>query len=168
MYLIKEITDHDAQTGHQPDPTKKYKLRKAVRAILRYQDKIALLHVSNKNYYKVPGGGMEDGEDKETTLKREVIEETGCQCQIIEELGVTLEYRDQIDLIQVSYVFVADVVGEPGTPHMMEDEIADGFEVEWFSKDEIKAALSDQTPQSYTDKFAGLRDKSILEYYLEN
>ena len=38
--------------------------------------------------YSLPGGGIDDGEDVLTALKREILEETGCTCGSIAELGM--------------------------------------------------------------------------------
>lgn len=41
-----------------------FAVREAVRAVVfDYEGNIALLHVAKKNYYKLPGGGIEGAED---------------------------------------------------------------------------------------------------------
>jgi len=55
---------------------KKYLVREVGRAVVVDEDKkIALLYVSKENYYKLPGGGIEEGEDKISALKRECLED---------------------------------------------------------------------------------------------
>ena len=46
-------------------------------------EKIAIFYKSNKNEYKLPGGGMENDENPEEAFKREVLEETGCVVEIV-------------------------------------------------------------------------------------
>ena len=77
MNLICKLTDTDI--GEKYIETENPQLRLASRGIvIRYDGKIAVFNKSNKNEYKLPGGGVEDDEIPEETFKREVLEETGC------------------------------------------------------------------------------------------
>ena len=51
--------------------------RPSARAIIRRGDKIALVYSQKEKYYKFPGGGIHDDEDKRQALIREVREEVG-------------------------------------------------------------------------------------------
>ncbi|MHA1541054.1 MAG: NUDIX domain-containing protein [Alphaproteobacteria bacterium] len=65
------------------------KKRQCVRGIIRNGDKIMLLK-RNKNgeeYYVFPGGGIEKGETKEQTLRREIFEEIGAEITNIKLLA---------------------------------------------------------------------------------
>jgi ADP-ribose pyrophosphatase YjhB (NUDIX family) len=62
------------------------RLRLGARGIdIREDGKIAIFNKSNKNEYKLPGGGLEgEGEEEpEEAFKREVLEEIGCEIEII-------------------------------------------------------------------------------------
>lgn len=62
------------------------RLRLGARGIaIREDEKIAIFNKSNKNEYKLPGGGLEgEGEEEpEEDFKREVLEEIGCEIEII-------------------------------------------------------------------------------------
>lgn len=62
------------------------RLRLGARGIaIREDEKIAIFNKSNKNEYKLPGGGLEgEGEEEpEEAFKREVLEEIGCEIEII-------------------------------------------------------------------------------------
>ena len=52
-------------------------VRNSARGILIRDKKIALVHSRKYDYYKFPGGGIEEGEDPRQTLMREVREEAG-------------------------------------------------------------------------------------------
>jgi 8-oxo-dGTP pyrophosphatase MutT (NUDIX family) len=51
--------------------------RPSARAVIRKGDKIALVYSKKEKYYKFPGGGIHDDEDKRQALIREVREEVG-------------------------------------------------------------------------------------------
>ena len=51
--------------------------RPSARGIIINEGKIALVYSKSKNYYKLPGGGLEKNEDLKTALIREVKEEVG-------------------------------------------------------------------------------------------
>jgi len=109
-----------------------YPVRKAVRALVFDElNNMALLHVTNNQFYKLPGGGMEAGEDNETALQRECQEEIGCAVEILKEIGSIIEYRKFASLQQISFCYLAKLKGKKSIPQYMEDEIADGFRPLW-------------------------------------
>jgi 8-oxo-dGTP pyrophosphatase MutT (NUDIX family) len=72
------------------------KIRKAARAVVFDNDnKITILKVANHNYYKLPGGGVEEGEDLAKALEREAMEEIGCKISVTGEIGKIIEHRDE-------------------------------------------------------------------------
>jgi len=164
--IICEIIEED--TGvvktEQRD-VNNYQLRKAARGLLIKDGKLALLNVTTKKYHKLPGGGIEKGELIQLGFKREVKEETGWNCEIIDETPVTIEYRNRINVLQISYVFAAKAIGTPVAQNLDEGEIKDGHDLEWFPIDEVEELLSKQNPDGYEDKFIHLRDLIIVKHY---
>ena len=138
--------------------------RQAARAIVFDLDQnVALLHVTKNKYHKLPGGGLEEGEDIETALRREVMEEIGCQIKNIRDLGEIEEFRNKFDLHQVSYCFLADLDGEKGLPHFEQDEIDDGFRPVWLDLDMAIKLLGDEAGvEEYEGKFIQKRDLVFL------
>jgi 8-oxo-dGTP pyrophosphatase MutT (NUDIX family) len=68
-------------------------LRNAVRAIILRENNILMVLLGKTNEYKFPGGGIEENEEIEEALKREVLEETGCNViKIIKKIGIITEY----------------------------------------------------------------------------
>ena len=104
MKLIKTITAKDILST---DDLSTAKPRLTARAIVRNKEnKYAVLYSNEFDLYSLPGGGVEEGEDIETALKREVFEETGCEIKTIEELGCVEENRAHCDYTPISYYFV--------------------------------------------------------------
>ncbi len=67
--------------------------RNAVRAIILKENKILMVLLEKTNEYKFPGGGVEKNEAFEDALKREVLEETGCNViKIVKKVGTITEY----------------------------------------------------------------------------
>ena len=127
-----------------------YRIREAARAIvIDANGKIALLYVSKKNYYKLPGGGLDEGEEKINALKRECKEEIGCDVEIINEVGSIVEYRKMFNIKQTSYCYLAKVKGEKGLPNFMDDEIESGFKEVWLSYENAERALMENKDICY-------------------
>lgn len=139
--IILTLDEHE--TNALVDATKRdeYRIRYAVRAVIfDGNGAVPLLHAVVRNYYKLPGGGVDDNEDLHTALKRELEEEIGSCAMITRELGQILEWRDSERLKQVSFCYTAILQGDKGIPRFTEKELAGGFEVVWAT--DIKHALS--------------------------
>ncbi len=110
------------------------KPRFAARTVLFDQDgRVAVINVKRHGYYKIPGGGIEDGDNIESAAKREAREEAGCDCNIVQELG-RIETEVPIwQMLDISDGFIARVEGEKSKPDFEDWEKRRGFEVEWFS-----------------------------------
>lgn len=157
MELIKEI----GKDQFKSEP----RIRKSARAIILSEDnKIALMHVSKRDYYKLPGGGLNDSEDVESALKREVKEEVGCDIEIIESLGKVVENKIDINTKSVSECFVCKLL-ELGQNSLTKHEQNDGFEVIWNNVDEAIENLKNSNVDNYHAKFIIERELVYLEEY---
>lgn len=92
-------------------------VRPSVRAIIRREGTVAMVHSLKYDYYKFPGGGIEPGENQEETLIRETREEAGLTVlpDSIREYGRVhrvQNYRDGF-LIQDNYYYFCDTEPEP-------------------------------------------------------
>jgi len=168
MKLILELKDEDV--GMHSDKVK-MKKRTAARAILLKNNKIALLHVTKDGYHKLPGGGMEKGETIKETLKREIMEETGCKIRVTGEVGKVIERRSRTDhgilqkdsgTLQTSYCFIANMI-EQGQPNYDEGELSAGYMLEWTTLDRAIALIRSEKPRIYGGKFIVKRDLALLK-----
>lgn len=163
MRLFKTIRDKDVGLNIR-DPAI-YGERNAARAVVFDNNgDIALLHVTKMHHHKLPGGGIEEGEEIIEALKREAIEEIGCAVHNIRELGIIDEFRNQLSLHQTSYCFIANVEGEKGISRFDEGELASGFEPVWVSLDNAIQILEQETNiDDYEGKFIRIRDLLFLK-----
>ena len=173
--LICKITDKDI--GETSVEMTNPRLRLGARGIVIREDgKIAIFNKSNKNEYKLPGGGLENEETPEKAFQREVLEETGCEVEIIENLGITEEYKSLNNFKQISYVFVGKVLKDTKQLNVTEKEKDEGAKLLWVQPKEalrlITECYNKLLPSNYDDvydtRFVVLRDRKILEYYLNN
>ncbi len=123
-----------------------YRLREAARAIvLDNEHNVALLHVGKYNYFKLPGGGIDEGEEPAQALHRECLEEIGCEIEILNEIGKIIEHRKMYTIEQISYCYFAKVSGEKGKPNFTKKELSEGFEQIWIPYDEAVTLISKNT-----------------------
>ncbi len=161
MKLLKLINLEN--TSEQEANT--FSIREAARAIVfDSENMIALLYSKKFNYYKLPGGGVEEGEDYETALKRECQEEVGCDVDVISEIGMIIEYRKFCELKQISYCYLAKVKGKKGSPNFTENELEGGFEQLWLPYEEVKRLIALKTDKTNFEGSAYIirRDSAIL------
>ena len=115
--------------------------REAVRGIVRKKDEILMVHTKEGDY-KFPGGGVEASETHEEALKREVMEETGLEIDVVFELmGQVIERReDHFDpssvFEMVSYYYLCSGEGKMKKQNLMEYEIELDFKPYWMKPEE--------------------------------
>lgn len=148
-----------------PEEIEKLKVKKQLSRAIIYDNngKIAVLFIASKNYHKLPGGGLEEGETVLDSLHRECVEEVGCRIKVLGEIGRTIEYRSKWDLFQEAFCYRAEVVGEKGEPQFMEDEIEEGYEVKWLDPEEALRILKTDHSDDYEWGFINARETAFLK-----
>ncbi|HMM62118.1 MAG TPA: NUDIX domain-containing protein [Candidatus Saccharibacteria bacterium] len=167
MNLIKSITEKDFGRQETPERWSDYDTRLGARAILLDRSlRIALMHVANHNYYKLPGGGVDEGEDLKTALKRELFEEVGANSlEVLSEIGQVDEYRDEWEMKSEHHCFIVRLTGPTVEPHRTDKEIAHGYATVWAKGiDEAIGLVESGNPKEYGQDFERLRELTFLEY----
>jgi 8-oxo-dGTP diphosphatase len=161
MKLIASLTDKDV--GEKAVRVDKFVDRKAVRAVIFDKEgKVAIMKVEKEGAYKIPGGGVDEGESLIDALKREVEEESGASIKNIKELGRIVEERTVYPLRQESFCYTADVVSVGKTSFTKNEKNA-GFSVLWMSTNDAIKAFESVVPNKYKAKFVSKREFIILK-----
>ena len=106
-------------------------------ALLARRDK-----APGQGLWSIPGGGVELGETQETAVVREVEEETGVRCEVLEFVNtVDLITRDSTGTVEFHFIlnhYLARALTENTRPEYK------GGEVGWFHPDHLPLDVADQ------------------------
>lgn len=134
------LTLHPADVGASSNPDTAYRERSAARAVMLDQNtKVYLVHMKTRGYYKLPGGGIDDGEETDAALHRELMEECGTDGEIIAEVGTIEEFREGVSLHQLSYCYLVRQKGSRVLPEYEQHETDDGAEL--YIADSVEHAI---------------------------
>lgn len=137
--------------------------------LLDENNNIAMMLMSANGFYKLPGGGIELGERESDAFKREVLEETGCKCQIIQQLGTVEEHNSKSRFCQFSFAFLARKTGEAGQPHLTAIEQELDMSVSWLTLADASAVMGKAIEMANERKTLSIlkRDKIIIDYLIQ-
>ena len=144
--------------------------RPSARAIIFRGSKIALVYATNEKYYKFPGGGIHDDEDKKQALIREVREEVGLNVipGSITEYGSVLRRqksdRDEDTVFeQENYYFLCEAEERPGSQDLDDYEKKAGFMLVYADIDEAIKVNGEYRSSVFFNEVMIAREKRVLE-----
>ncbi|MBO4541435.1 MAG: NUDIX domain-containing protein [Bacilli bacterium] len=133
MRLLFEMDRHD-----YGDCTSSF-VRDSARSIIFRDGKIAMIHSLKYDYYKFPGGGIEEGEDPIDALIRETKEEAGLLIvrDSIQEYGrvhrVQKSAKDpSLRFVQDNFYYLCQVRNETVAPELDDYEEEESFQLEYI------------------------------------
>jgi len=168
MKLIIRITDNDIfkETFKLMETVSRYASRGVLIDDLM---NVVMMYMSESNLYKLPGGGLEEGETKEEAFLREIKEETGFEAEIFYELGYIEEHKNRNNFMQYSYCFIAKAGKRVSAVNLSEKELKMGMTYIWMTLDKALEVMNESliNCNDYSARFMILRDKAILEAAVE-
>ena len=138
--------------------SKEYPVRLVGKAVILDKENNILLF---NNY--LPGGGVESGETFEEGLKRECLEEVGAEVDIMQELGVIIQYRDYLKKKYEIHGFLTKLVFIQRPRTVQEDEI--GKESHFVTFVEAKKMLSERIKEMETSTVEKDSEEYQARYY---
>ncbi|WP_461811316.1 NUDIX hydrolase [Faecalimonas sp.] len=151
--------------------------RPSVRGIIICDGKIGMVHSVKYDYYKFPGGGIEEGESQTDTLIREVAEESGLRVipQSTKEYGYVhrIEKGDREGIfIQDNYYYICKTEKETQPQNLDVYEAEESFTLEFIDPYLAINAnrCKDHGPKNQTmiEREALVLEKLIEEGYFKN
>lgn len=130
--------------------------RQATRSIAIQGTSILLMYTERYDDYSLPGGGIDEGEDKIEGMIRELQEETGAQnIKNIEPFGTYEEYRpwykpDYDIQHMISYCYTCEIDNELGSANLEQYERKNGMKAIWITIDD--AIQHNQKTMASSDK----------------
>jgi len=164
MRIICELNDKNV-LGKEGRADAKPRLTS--RAVLKDSNGMyAVMYSERFGLYSLPGGGVEEGEDHLAALKREIMEETGCTCDEIEELGCILENRAHCSFTQRSCYYIVTTNGEKGKALLTKSERSNRTCVQWHSLEKAIKLVNSSNANTNQRKFLRARDQAALKEYV--
>ena len=143
------------------------KTRTGCRGIIINNGKILASREVNVDYWLIPGGGLEGGETLAECCAREVLEETGCIVEPMEEYLLVNEYYEEYKY--VTHYFICKMVGM-SHQNLTEEEKSRGLVPKWLDLQELLSIFSEHQKYAETNEMkrgAYLREYTALQEYLK-
>lgn len=147
------------------DPEEPRILRRAVRAVVVKNGRVALVKSLKEGFYKFPGGGIEQGETHIDTLVRETLEEVGLTLkkETVKELGRIYEIRRSIGgegvFEQENFYYHAEAEDGVLPQSLTAKESSLGYVLEWADPKEARAV---NTQMSKDEKYIFLKREAAV------
>lgn len=149
-------------------------IRYTARALAENEEgKFGFLHIVGEDYFGVRdhletcGGGMEENETLNTTMKREIMEELGCKVKEMEYIGTIVDTYNLIGRITYSSFFHCKIDSHFEETNRTEEEKILIREIVWLDPLEALDWLENRH-FSKVDVIVQRRDALALRYYLQN
>lgn len=148
-----------------------YKRRWTVRAFA-YNDnnQIAMLKIrghdvlGRRDCYETIGGGVQNDETLEEALKREVLEETGYDCEIKKHIGYIVDHYNAFCRETISNFFIVKLTNKIDEPHLTKQEEGLISGLEFIPEAEFLNKITD-VEKGTVNELIARRDAVAFKYY---
>lgn len=124
--------------------------------------------------YLLPGGSIDTGENPNDTILRELREETGLEFQQLEPFAKIRYFQNRyptregrtINRLLITYYYIG--IEKDAIKHdrkLTEKEIKDGFELKYYSVEEIGRMLEQNRTENPRNEYFNKEIKTIIEQY---
>ena len=155
------------------DPAWRKSVRPSVRAVIRRGERIAMVYSRKYDYYKFPGGGIEQGEDHISALVREVGEETGLSVipESVRDFGLVIRINSsnkepETIFSQENYYYLCETEDRAGEQSLDAYEDEEGFCLRYILPQEGMEVNRTHDHQGYDDALIE-REAGVLELLAE-
>ena len=167
MRIMKQLFEIDLKDYKESDRVFR---RPSARAIIFKGDKLALVYSKKEKYYKFPGGGIHDDEDKKEALIREVREEVGLVVipESIREYGSVMRrqkstVKDGEIFEQENFYYFCDVLDEAVSQNLDDYENEAEFVLQIVDIDEAIETNAAYSSDDFFNEIMIKREKRVLE-----
>lgn len=125
----------------------------------------AILEVGDGDYYKIPGGGIEEGESIEQAAAREAREEAGVEVELLGRLSDHAfheQHPEKGHIVHHSVCFLAKMVGPQQATSFDDWEQSLRFKLHWWDFDTATAHFKAATPTTFFGEQINPRDYAYL------
>ena len=145
------------------DPNGKAFCRPSARALIFREGKLAVIYSHAHKFYKIPGGGIEEGEDMVEAMIREVKEEVGLTVipKSVREYGYVRRIQKghyEPVFIQDNYYYFCEVEEKQVASKFSESEKKEGFEAQFVALEEAIKVNEDFLKENHDD---GMIDREL-------
>ena len=132
-------------------------VRNSARSIIISDNKLAMIHSLKYDYYKFPGGGIENGEHPVAAMIRETREEAGLVVipETVKEYGlvhrIQKSNKDATEcFVQDNYYYLCDVEDEQVTQSLENYEAGEKYTLEFVEPSVVIAKNRNVTDSPYS------------------
>lgn len=148
-----------------------YYIRPSARALIMKDNKLAIIYSQKERFCKIPGGGIEMGEDPQKAMIREVKEESGLIVKedSIKEFGYVhrIEKGSKEDLfIQDNYYYICDVEEVKIDTRYTENERKHDFIPQFLEPEEVIRINEEYLKDNPEDNMI-VREVKVIRQFIE-
>lgn len=143
------------------------RVRKAARIVIFDDEcRTPIINVRNGEFYKIPGGGIEEGEDEESAAKREAAEESGSDIEILERVSeheFLYENPKSEKILHHSVCFLARLLGDKKETNFDDWEQSNNFQTNWVTYEDACRLFESSQTKDAVGRIINERDYEFLK-----